>query len=536
MTTTIARARRIAINCFRSIARVFVCQAPSLTLPPPGCTPGTRACCDDDYNAVLQSTGVQLGGRRSLRATKGVESRDVFGQQINVESDRPVRVHQRARWEGATCWDNTGAEYYGTDVDDCCPPRCFNVGTPRAFPAARFSTCEVFLGAEWPPAERCLRVQDDPPHIYSLAGAGGLHEAPGLVRLDGPCTDNHLVPCIGARSGSGCSGEAPSGRYYVQNAATPRPSQRIWEELRISGDAHFVAPNDSPQSQAHYEALNGVMSWLISGNTVGGIRFDRVDRPLTPTGAANGPITTWTRSIDLAAAGAPCDEWPVVATWTGCRLRDRGTAVTVHHVVRSVFWAMWLDLHVIREFVRLEGDTQDRLNLRIKPIIRLNLYAEMGLRAELAEPVDGIEIDNGDCRSPRVSGDALVYVDNSDRTFDLQPPRIVQWKGLVGAHQRGVWPSVYNSLTDDYRDACGFGDESTCCAIARALDGTTIPAHPDSIYGGSMTLGIAWEAGCRSIEDCESDGSGGGLPRRFGDKPPKFRFAFDPPDYGSVEI
>lgn len=523
-----SRIMDILLACFSGVERVFVCQDPHNGIPD-GCEPGRQACCDPTDVMFVGFVDREPSGRRKLRAREDIESRDAQGQIVDIHANIPHRIQPQARYELATCFDTflalepgpdgvpipTSQELYNSDVDDCCPPRCV-----QTTPNRPFATCNVWSGADWPPAGHCLRVDQAPPHIF-FAGGGGIDELPALFRTDF-CNVSFNVPCWGRAQNIGCEGEHFAGQYYLEGTSTPTANHKVFERFRVTNNASFSDPlalnTTTPQPgqqplpgvqpappfalgggpEAKLAALNQVMDWLRAGNTVGGVRFDQVTQPLVSAASEAGPVYLWQRSVDLEAAGISCSQWPTVVQWPNCYMRDGGQQVTVDYVVKAVFWDIVVILYTL---VFGSGVDTDR---QIWPICRANLVFEMGFRPSSPEVVF-----NGSCVNPRsTNGDSIVYVDNQGRTFDWpRPPSFGQWKGATGSTME-AWDKVYSSNTDPYRSAggCGFSNLTTCCAVARAVNGLTIPAHPWPQYEGSLALELDWSTAqggpCPTLEEC----------------------------------
>lgn len=505
------------------------------------CEIGCESCTEESAG-----TGqAWVDGQRWLRPAAVRDGRDARGLLHDLKTNEPHRVPVQVTYDKAPCFDMDGHECYGDiqspheqglcrcdDLSGCGEgdPRCAGVpagGVCGGLHPDRFT----YKGHTWTGGAEHFRCREtfesagsarwfDPVRLFG----NPLYQA-AFVRSDNRsyhCTSNRMSLCGGVSYGSECVEPPPHpGEYYIGE------DHQAFSFCTIDYDNVTLAipPGLGPSSVVvrQLKALAIQRVTALPG-------LNQLDyRPFLdgPRVGNNSIVDRWGRTWGF---GLSPDDWRAqgnVATFNNCKLRQSGCPVRVELFVR--FAAVEMSLVAHRTINRGGPPNRSLIEPRLWPSVRIRLYAELGIHAELIGPCVrsrhgesvALEVVNDPAyvQPPVVSpigADSIVFLDDAGTEFI--PPVVADWWGYHGEFGAIPWePVEYNENENT---------TAKCCQLGYYLHGTEVrgwptasdsqPEAPASLYLGKVTLGFRTSNWCTNCamsgahpNPPECDGGGG---------------------------
>jgi hypothetical protein len=277
----------------------------------------------------------------------------------------------------------------------------------------------------------------------------------------------------------------------------------LWDYVGIvNNTAAFIDDPDAPDEyRARVMAKNTALAYVASNIFPGGINFQQLDsrrRYSSPAQNFNSQMDRWARGWNSHMT-VTMDWLPAVTSFPGSYVKETGDPVRADYVIFRVEFRMSLVMHRVFTGNPLGADPDVCM---FYPIVRMQIYLWMGVRAEFAVPgthnlvrtwlqvpeTIPLKISNRMAeRFPEVQADqggsvrmgTIIYVDAAGREF--KPPSTVVWEGDLGF--------LSNPVTDDhfdwdYYDVHGSSRHEKCKAMGLGMNNCIVGAmqsHPDDV-------------------------------------------------------
>jgi hypothetical protein len=335
------------------------------------------------------------------------------------------------------------------------------------------------------------------------------------------CSSNLGVLCYGHTVSSVCYYEDPGEDYY-------NDWHNVWDFCYSTIRARFAEHPTAPDYfQAAIDARNAVMEFIENDTDAGAnglLHLDQLDsarRRASPGQDLNTLLDYWARGWDPRGPAGPGEgiawnDLPAMMEFPNSRLVNSGFPVIAEYVLMRAYVEMSMVLHRISDFDAQVGDDDDEVIYPTYPIIRVRVFAHMGMRVRFIDdgphnlertwrdPPDSVPLiidgNSYDRPFPRIlpaNMDQIQYIDEAGRT--LTPPAFIRWDGHLGflsdpptedRFHYGVWWGSPQLL------------RYHCKAMAAGFDGLQIPAmesHPENeegdrkrIWTGHMEIAFDW--------------------------------------------
>jgi len=454
-----------------------------------GCDHGCEPCgdvVDNDVNFLLDSSiGVQLEGRRFLRAHPMLESRNALGTPEAVvrspSRDRATRIPHT--WVGllSPCYNNKTAalgasERFFLDICSCRAATCDpEAGCPWA--QGNRETCNIYLGMIWPLRTRlqifctgsgfpvcrdpelqrgervCVCVDkkrndrfEGPIRVVFQSERRDLDQAACVREGKRSCTSNLAVKCWGhVENTSRCTTHEDQDQIFPITPLRTHYggrrgdlSWRMFQRLRVVSFSARFRDDATYVDGSTVRAKNAALSWLDSRLT-GPIEVSKMTF-LNSFRTGGNVDENANNAIDLFSAEQSFPSVkaaPSVGSFSGTLLKhSRHQLTSVDYVVRDWSLRMSFVPHLVKT---PEGR-------ELYPIVKAWLSMTMGVRVDdlaFEWRSKNITVGNDGGWFPSISGgDEIIYIDDQQEKivfppstinveFDLGPFSDPKWSNLI---------------------------------------------------------------------------------------------------------